>query len=57
YTRNGELLGDGFTNVNEMRLVPVIGLKRGSNSVVRVNFGTSTFLYQARRLFTANLLV
>lgn len=45
YTRNGELLGDGFLNVFESNLVPVLGFHSNGESVC-VNFGLSSFAYQ-----------
>lgn len=47
YTRNGELLGDGFVSVYESNLVPVVGFHSNGESV-RVNFGLTTFAYEVR---------
>lgn len=44
YTRNGELLGDGFVPVYESNLVPVVGFHSNGESV-RVNFGVVPFAY------------
>lgn len=45
YTRNGELLGDGFVPVYESNLVPVVGFHSNGESV-RVNFGLVPFAYE-----------
>lgn len=45
YTRNGELLGDGFVPVFESNLVPVVGFHSNGESV-RVNFGLFPFAYE-----------
>ena len=45
YTRNGELLGDGFVPVYKTNLVPVIGFHSNGESV-RVNFGLVPFAYE-----------
>ncbi|CAM9656017.1 unnamed protein product, partial [Choristocarpus tenellus] len=47
YTRNGMLLGDGFTGVTETKLVPVVGFHSNGESV-RVNFGLAPFVYTVR---------
>ncbi|CAM9107710.1 unnamed protein product, partial [Ectocarpus fasciculatus] len=45
YTRNGELLGDGFVPVYESNLVPVVGFHSNGESV-RINFGVAPFAYE-----------
>lgn len=50
YTRNGELLGDGFVPVYETNLVPVVGFHSNGESV-RVNFGLVPFAYEVRRKY------
>lgn len=45
YTRNGELLGDGFVPVYESNLVPVVGFHSNGESV-RINFGLVPFAYE-----------
>lgn len=47
YTRNGELLGIGFTDVTDAKLTPVIGFtnRHSSTQVVRINFGLKPFAY------------
>lgn len=47
YTRNGELLGDGFVPVYESNLVPVVGFHSNGESV-RINFGVVPFAYEVR---------
>lgn len=49
YTRNGELLGDGFVPVYESNLVPVVGFHSNGESV-RVNFGLVPFAYEVSSL-------
>ena len=64
YTRNGELLGDGFTDVTETKLCPIVGFSNRHHVVeqVEVNFGAAPFAYNGpevvlspqTRIFRAN---
>jgi hypothetical protein len=47
YTRNGQLLGNGFTNVKETKLTPLIGFSNRHDETVKVkiNFGVDPFAY------------
>ena len=48
YTRNGVLLGDGFVDVAETELWPVIGFSNRHDDTIKVaiNFGVKAFMYQ-----------
>eukprot|EP01037_Dinobryon_pediforme_P041276 gene41276-50933_t len=48
YTRNGVLLGDGFVDVAESELWPVIGFSNRHDDTIKVaiNFGVKAFMYQ-----------
>ncbi|CAM9591597.1 unnamed protein product, partial [Scytosiphon promiscuus] len=56
YTRNGELLGDGFVSVYESNLVPVVGFHSNGESV-RVNFGLSPFSYEGPEVIIAPVVL
>ena len=47
YTRNGELLGDGFEDVSEEKLSPIVGFvnRNSDKQSVRINFGIEPFKY------------
>ena len=48
YTRNGELLGDGFTDVDDPLLWPIVGFSNRNEGVIKVsiNFGVKPFVYE-----------
>ena len=50
YTRNGELLGDGFTDVDDPLLWPIVGFSNRNEGVIKVsiNFGVKPFVYEER---------
>eukprot|EP00903_Cladosiphon_okamuranus_P019656 g18070.t4 len=56
YTRNGELLGDGFVPVYESNLVPVVGFHSNGESV-RVNFGLVPFAYEGPEVIIAPVVL
>eukprot|EP01039_Chlorochromonas_danica_P006368 gene6368-7021_t len=54
FTINGALLGDGFVNISETRLVPVVGFSNRYDEPVRVkiNFGLEPFVYAGEGIIT-----
>lgn len=53
YTRNGELLGDCFTDVKETKLTPIVGFsnRQGGIEKVEINFGAKPFRYSGPDIF------
>jgi hypothetical protein len=47
YTRNGSLLGDGFTEIDETIVTPILGFSNRHDDTVKVkiNFGVEPFVY------------
>jgi hypothetical protein len=47
YTRNGSLLGDGFTEIDETIVTPILGFSNRHDDTVKVkiNFGVEPFIY------------
>ena len=45
YTRNGKMIGTGFSDLHHDRLSPTVGIVVDMRNKVRVNFGTSAFAY------------
>jgi hypothetical protein len=51
YTRNGTLLGDGFCNILDDNLMPVVSFHSPNVlQKVRINFGLSEFLYKGSEI-------
>jgi hypothetical protein len=53
YTRNGQLLGDCFTDVKETKLTPIVGFsnRQGGIEKVEINFGAKPFRYSGPDIF------
>ena len=52
YTRNGILLGDAFTDVDEPMLWPIIGFSNRNEGLIKVsiNFGVKPFVYEGSEI-------
>lgn len=54
YTRNGALLGDGFTEIEETIVTPIVGFSNRHDDTVKIkiNFGVEPFAYTGSEIVT-----
>lgn len=57
YTRNGELLGDGFSNIIIEEYWPIVGFSNRHHQInkVRINFGMTRFSFYTPALVVSNV--
>jgi hypothetical protein len=59
YTRNGEILGIGFTNITEPKLCPVVGFSNRHNvkQQIKINFGCEDFQYNGSEIILSSKII